>query len=172
LDGDEWVPPSLGQEIRAVAHPGNPVAGYWISRHNYFLGKPLRFGPQGQERLLRLFRKKLGGFVGMVHETVRVNGPVGTLKHGLEHEGTRTLGDYWIKLNLYTDLEAASMMQGGSKPSWLKTVFFPPGKWVLNYLFLGGFLDGWNGFLYHGLSCYYDWLKNFKARAVPGVVTQ
>ena len=166
VDADESVPPALGQEIQnTIASPG-ALDGYYLKRVNYFLGTPLRFGGQNNERVLRLFRKSRGTFHGIVHEEVSISGPVGNLKNVLIHKSTATLSDYYRKLHAYTDLESNRMVAEGRIPSVLKTVFFPPGKWLVNYIFRGGFLDGRSGFFYHGLSCYYGWLKNFKARAI------
>lgn len=163
IDADEIVSPELACEIKETIHSPDPLSGYYIPRSNYFLGRPLRFSGQ-RENVLRLFQKGNGKFVGAVHETVQLNGPVGALRHPLYHYGTRNLGDYFRKLNLYTDLEAKRFAEEKKIPSLFKALLFPPAKWVLNYLFYGGFLDGRSGFFYHVLTCYYDWVKNWKAR--------
>ena len=163
IDADEVVTPELALEIKKAVAESGPYEGYLIRRRNHFLGRPLRFGSQGRERILRLFRKKSGRFVGIVHEIVHIEGLVGTLKNTLEHYGTETLDDYYIKLKLYTDLEATRIISRKHSRSLLRAIFFPPARWVLDYIFLGGFLDGRIGLLYHGLSCYYGWLKNLKA---------
>lgn len=166
IDADEIVTPSLAAEIQEVIRRDNAHSAYWIKRLNYFLGHPLHFGRQGKDQVLRLFQKNRGRFVGIVHEVVQINGSIGNLQGVLEHYGTETLTEYRTKLNLYTDLEAARIISERRVPSFLKALCFPPAQWILNYLFLGGFLDGRSGFFYHGLSCYYGWLKNFKTRAL------
>ena len=166
IDADELVSESLQKEIlRAIANP-IPLVGYDIRRTNYFLGKPLQFGGQRREAVLRLFRKDGAKFSGIVHEKVCVQGPVGELGNVLEHKGTETLKDYFPKLKLYTDLEAKRMVAENRVPSLFRAIVHPPAKWGLNYVLLAGFLDGWHGSLYHALSCYYGWMKNFKARAI------
>lgn len=163
IDADEVVTPALMQEIKKVVAENGPYTGYLIRRRNHFLGRPLRFGNQRREKILRLFHKQGAKFVGIVHETVHIDGSIGTLENVLEHFGTETIDDYYVKLKLYIDLEVNQIIASGCPPSLAKAILFPPAKWTLEYVFLGGFLDGWIGLLYHGLSCYYGWLKNFKA---------
>lgn len=163
IDADEIVTSELANEIRQKVTSESPVCGYRIKRRNYFLRKPLKFAGQGNDYPLRLFRKAKGKFVGIIHETVSVDGPIGTLNGLLEHYGTETLTEYLGKLKLYTSLEAERMSTEGRTPSVPKAFILPILKWFRNYIFLGGFLDGRSGFLYHSLSCYYDWLKNVKA---------
>jgi glycosyltransferase involved in cell wall biosynthesis len=166
LDADETVSPELKQEIiSTVISPNNRCDGYYLKRRNYFLGKVLRFGGQGNEPVLRLFRKRYGKFQGIVHERVMIEGIVGELKNSLEHTSTQTLEEYYAKLRLYTDLDAQRMISDGKLPSVARFVLYPFAKWFVNYVLCGGFLDGRRGFLYHALSCYYGWLKNFKARS-------
>jgi len=163
IDADEIVTQELANEIRQKAISENPISGYRIKRQNYFLGKPLKFAGQGRDCPLRLFRKAKGKFFGMIHETVSVEGSIGTLNGLLEHYSTETLTEYLEKLKRYTNLEAERISAEGRVPSLPKALVFPILKWIRNYIFLGGFFDGKAGFFYHSLSCYYDWLKNIKA---------
>ncbi len=162
IDSDEVVSEDLKNEILSVISSPGSLDAYWVKRKNYFLGKPLRFGRQSKDRVLRLFRKKVGHFRGLVHEEVKISGKAGLLKNTLDHFGTRTLKEYYSKLKLYTDLEARRMIAEKRVPSYPKAVFYPIASWGFDYLIFGSFLDGWHGFLYHALSCYYGWLKNFK----------
>ena len=162
IDADEIVTKELAEEIKQAATPDNPHNAYQMKRINYFLGKRLRFGSQGSEWVLRIFRKKSAKFKGIIHETVQSEGKVGKLNHSLLHYSTETLKDYSKKLDLYVALEVRQMMETQNFPSLFKILFSPPAKWVKDYVLLGGLLDGQTGLLYHSLSCYYNWLKNFK----------
>jgi len=165
LDADEIVTPELSWEIRnIVSSTSHDYCGYWIPRVNYFLGKALRFGRPRADRLIRLFRRNRGTFKGMIHEVISIDGRTGTLSKPLIHFGTATLSDYFKKLKLYAQLEAERMILEKRTPGLPKAIFYPPIKWVLEYIFFGGFLDGGGGALYCALSCYYGWVKNFKAR--------
>ena len=162
IDADEVVSPQLALEIQTVLSSQSVHSAFRFHRQNRFLGKRLRFGRQGNEWITRLFRKEKGRFLGVVHEIVQINGSVGKLKGVLEHYGTESLEAYFSKLNLYIPLEVARMSDAHYKPSVIKAAFAPLIRWFVDYVLFGGFLDGRSGFLYHALSCYYGWLKNFR----------
>lgn len=164
IDADEVVTKELAAEIKSVVVRRDNCAGYFIPRRNRFLGQSLRFGRQGNERLLRLFRKQGAKFCGLVHETVQVDGTVFQLNNFIDHFGTEGLTQYQHKLKLYIDLEITKIISSGNVPSLFKSVFFPIARWIQNFILLGGFIDGRAGFLYHSLSCYYDWAKYLGAR--------
>lgn len=162
VDADEIVSAALASAICKTISSNPQASGYKVHRKNYFLGKPLQFGGQGKEYLLRVFRRDKGKFSGLVHEQVIVDGTIGVLDGILEHHGTATLPDYFRKFNLYIELEVNRMIQENRVPNYVTAFCRPPLKWVINYFFRAGFLDGWHGFLYHILSCWYDWTRNYK----------
>ncbi|OGW79510.1 MAG: hypothetical protein A3G33_06855 [Omnitrophica bacterium RIFCSPLOWO2_12_FULL_44_17] len=163
IDADEIVSPELSKEILEVINENRPDDGFTVLRQNIFLNRPLRFGGQGMERVLRLFRKSKGKFWGHVHETVHIDGPVGHLSGVLIHNSIPTLKEYYRKLVLYTDMESVSVVEENRVPNFIMALLGPPIKFVLNYVIKGGFLDNKEGFLYHALSCCYGWIRNFKA---------
>src|SRR5205823_11183918 len=77
IDADERVTPALAEEIRRLMRSNPPQAGFKVRRNFYFLGRRLRFGGVGSERVLRLFRRERGRFKPVrVHESVEVQGTV------------------------------------------------------------------------------------------------
>src|SRR5262249_55297623 len=87
LDADERVTESLAAEINALLG-GNPRRnGYHVYRANYFLGHRIRFGGWGRDKVLRLFRRDLGRYVGESdHAEVSIaSGKAGHLKARLDH---------------------------------------------------------------------------------------
>jgi glycosyltransferase involved in cell wall biosynthesis len=163
IDADEIISDALREEIKQTVSNTSADA-FRILRHNYFFGKRLKFGKQGKDHLLRLFRRQCGKFVGPIHEVVQVNGKQETLQNPMFHFGTDSLASFKSKWPQYMQLEAKRMNDEDRIPSLLKAALFPLGRWCYEYLFLGGILDGRSGLLYHALSCYYGWAKNFKAR--------
>ena len=62
LDADEEVEPALAEEIRTVLAANPSVAGFWIPRKNFFLGRWIRHGGFYPDPKLRLFRRGAGKF--------------------------------------------------------------------------------------------------------------
>jgi len=162
VDADEKVSLKLRLSIEKALRDGTGYDGFMVSRRNIIFGKSLRFAGQRSEKILRFFRKEKGRFDRPIHEKVLVRGSVGKLEGELIHESIQTLDAYFQKLNLYTDFEARLMLEQGVKASLLDYYFKPVLRFLYFYIFRLGFLDGYAGFLYHGLSSYYAFLKYAK----------
>ena len=151
MDADEELSPLLAREIKALEEPA-PYSGYRIPRLNYYFGRALYHGGQYPDLQLRLFRKDLGCFDSrLIHEAVRIPGPVGRLKGDLLHYTYETIQDYFNKFNRYTMLEAQSLAESGKRPSTASLAWAllarPWLKFIRRYFFKLGFLDGVPGLL-------------------------
>ena len=86
IDADERVTPELAGEIRArLADTASDFAGFRVPIRSEILGRPFRYSGTQQDLPLRLFRRDRGRWTGLVHETVEIDGPVGRMRHVLEH---------------------------------------------------------------------------------------
>ena len=156
VDADERVPAELAAEIRATlerAGDGGPDA-YSIPRINYFLGRRMRFGGWGSDRVVRLMRRRKVRWEGPVHEKPRGAGAVGALRNALIHHPYPTLSDYWDKMERYSRLKAAEDHRRGRVAGALRILFHP--KWVFGrmYVLRGGFLDGKHGLVLALMSAF------------------
>lgn len=160
LDADERPDPLLMDGIRkGMSRDSGPLDGYAIRRRNFHFGRELRWGGQGDDWPVRFFRKSKGKLVNSVHEKVVVQGRTGRLPGFLLHESTKSVGDYLKKFSLYTGLEAESLRQKGRRPSAWDWGIKPFLRFLYVYLFRLGFLDGFEGFLFHSLSSFYLVIK-------------
>lgn len=164
IDADERVSPQLRDSLCEASGRSTPFDGFHVKRTNLIFDKELRFGGQHREKILRFFRKGKGKFEQPIHERVVVQGKVGELAGKLFHDCTGTVENYMRKLNLYTDFEARWMAEKGVKPNGAQLWLFPPSRFIYNYFFRLGFLDGYEGFLYQSLSSAYYFLKYAKLR--------
>ena len=72
LDADEEVEPVLAEEIRTALSAKPSVAGFWIPRKNFFLGRWIKHGGYYPDPKLRLFRRGAGTFEErLVHEDMQ-----------------------------------------------------------------------------------------------------
>ncbi len=82
IDADERVTPGLAAEIRrSIADPANPYRGFRVPIRSVILGRPFAFSGTQHDLPLRLFRRDSGRWIGLVHETVELDGSVGTLQN-------------------------------------------------------------------------------------------
>jgi len=164
VDADETVSPELRDSLLAAVRNPTPYDAFTVRRRNYVFGKNLRFGGQGIERLIRLFRSGRALFEQPVHEKLIVRGPVGELSGELRHDSLASLREYREKLERYTDFEARWLFRRRVRSSWGRRWIAPVLRFIYFYFFRLGFLDGSTGFRYHFLSSVYYHLKYSKLR--------
>src|SRR5207237_7933337 len=110
LDADEQVEPALRAEIATVLSAREACDGYRIARRNVMWGRWIRHGRLYPDWQLRLFRRGRGRCVELeVHESVRVEGPVGRLAAPLLHASYRDLSDCLARFERYRTLAAAGL---------------------------------------------------------------
>ena len=140
LDSDEKLSNNLKPEIQKAIK--NIQYNYQIKRIDWFLGKKLRFGETSRFRSTRLVQKGTGQWQGKVHEQFISKLPVNTLKNPLIHQRQITISQFLDRLNTYSSIRASE-----EKFSLFKLLFYPPAKFIQNYLFRLGFLDGLPGLI-------------------------
>jgi glycosyltransferase involved in cell wall biosynthesis len=149
LDDDEILTPELQQEIQNLNLQNTDYQGFKIPRSLIFLGKLLRFSGEYKRLTLRLFNRKHGNWnAEYVHESVAVNGKIGTLKQQILHDSYRDLTDYFNKFNTYTSLGAQTLAERGKTASPFKIIVRFPTTFLKIYLLKGSCLDGYAGFLW------------------------
>ena len=164
LDADERIPEGLKVELRQRIEDPRALNGYYVPRDNYIFGRCLRFGGQGQDRQMRLFRPDKVRFKNVVHEEVQIDGSTGMLEHHLLHYTYDSLNDWFEKFIQYTDLEVRQMKERGVRYHWPQLFIKPWLRFLYTYVWKGGFLDGYQGLLFHSLSAFYAFVKYAKLR--------
>lgn len=149
VDTDEIVSPALAGEIKSIITTST-YSAYSLRRIDFFWGKKLLFGETGHLNLLRLARTNAGLWRRPVHEVWQVKPPLGELKTSLYHYPHPDLAGFITKINYYTDIEARYRRRYPTGPDpvdlqGLALLFIPAGKFMYNYFFKLGILDGLPG---------------------------
>lgn len=159
IDADERVSTELKDEIeREISALNNYYLGYFVKRDDYLFGKKLNYGETAKVTLLRLARKSAGKWVRNVHEVWEVRGRTKTLKNSLRHYPHQTLREFIKDINFQSDLHAEANYKEGKSSNLAKIVFWPGGKFLSNYLFKLGFLDGTPGFVMALMMSFHSFL--------------
>lgn len=158
LDADERVESALADAIRAaVAAPRHPA--YRVRRLNYVLGRRMRFGSWGQDRIVRLVDRRAAGFEERaVHGAVRA-ASIGHLPGRLHHHTLPDLASYLPRLAEYARRGAADAVDAGRRGSVLAALIRAEWRFVREYLLRLGFLDGGRGLLVAILAAHGTFLK-------------
>jgi glycosyltransferase involved in cell wall biosynthesis len=165
LDDDEILTPELQHEIQNLKLSTTDYQGFKIPRSLIFLGKLLRFSGEYKRLTLRLFNRKHGNWnAEYVHESVEVNGKIGTLKQQILHDSYRDLTDYFNKFNKYTSLGAKTLAERGKTASTFKIISRFPTTFLKIYLLKGSCLDGYAGFMWALLTAMTPVVKYAKLR--------
>ncbi len=162
IDPDERVTPALAAEIRGALSKNPQFVAVDIPFSVVFLGRTMRWGGLGQESHIRLFRRMKARFTGgALHESLVVDGPVSTFENKIVHEPYRDIPDYLSKLDRYTTLAAQKRFEEGRRFTVFHHLILPWEFFSRAFLKLG-FLDGYPGLVWAGLSSFHSWLKYVK----------
>jgi len=187
LDADEFITDGFCDEVdRAVRSDAH--VGYWLTFHNWFLGRFLRHGDSFAK--LALFRPDAGRYERIdedrwshldmeIHEHPVLEGSIGTIKSPIDHDDRRGLESYLGKHNDYSSWEARRYLALGAPGSaaWaaltdrqrakyrrIERWWFPLAYFVLSYVAKRGFMDGRAGWVFAKLKAQYYWHIQLKIR--------
>lgn len=149
LDADEELPPALQEEIKSLLASAQAFDGYRIWRKTFYLGKWIRhcgwYVP-----ILRLFKRGKGRFdLRYVHEDIILEGRLGELKNPMHHYSYTDIAQHVRKLDKFTSYDAKEFFRQGVRirPGNMLWYFGikPPLIFIRKFIFMGGFLDGFEG---------------------------
>lgn len=147
VDDDEFVGSELAQEIQETLK--NPhCAGYLVPRRDLIFHDLLLHGETGGTSLLRLAKKNAGKFIRPVHEFWQISGTIGTLKNPLYHLKDHFISEFMSRMNQYGSIDAQVLNTENKPFSYLRLLVYPKAKFIFNYFWRLGFLDGYLG-LFH-----------------------
>ncbi|MEX2529272.1 MAG: glycosyltransferase family 2 protein [Gemmatimonadota bacterium] len=167
IDADEEVSPELRRSIeRVLAGGGDPpgAAGYRVRMATWMHGAWLGTRGWYAEWKLRLFRREGARFVDrLVHEHVKLDGPVGRLDGPLLHLHDRGLSHELVRIDRYSTLGARDLYARGRGGGLRDSPFLRGGIHFLQRYFVhNGFLYGRAGLMEAALRGIYGFLKYAK----------
>lgn len=158
LDADEIVSQKLAEEIKDKIADTN-FNGFLIKREYFFLGRKITHGEVGQTWLLRLAKREKGGWRRAVHEEWNVKGSVGRLQNPILHYPNKTISGFLSDINRYSEIHAFENIKEKKHFNFLFVIFYPFGKFFLNYFLKLGFLDGSAGFVIAVMMSFHSFLS-------------
>ncbi len=158
LDADERLTPDLASEIKNELDKKNDeINGYYMPRKNWYLGRYLMKGGVYPDYQLRLYKRgKVHFALKDVHEQAIVEGETGYLHKAINHISDPVFKRYLLRFNRYTDRMADEFKDAhlGKNPLiFLQHVLIKPiYTFFMTYIRHKGFMDGWQGFVFHFYS--------------------
>lgn len=165
LDADEAVSETLKRSILEIKEQPLQNAVYSMNRLTNYCGKWIKHCGWYPDRKIRIFEKTKANWVGeKIHETLEFyNTPnVIHLKGDLLHYSYYSIQDHILQANKFTDLTAQESFEKGKKNSMCGIYFKTIWKFIRDYYFKLGFLDGYYGFIVCKISSFATFMKYSK----------
>lgn len=154
IDADERVTPELAQEIQlllrqdSVADAEMLLPGYRVARLSNFCGRWIRHSGWWPDYVVRLVRRGSARFTdSLVHESLKVDGSVGTLKGHFLHYPYSDMEALLAKVNQYSTAGAQMMYAKGRTTGIPGIIGHSVWTFIRIYVMRRGFLDGREGFI-------------------------
>jgi glycosyltransferase involved in cell wall biosynthesis len=163
FDLDEIITPSLETEIKNIVSNAKGKIAFFVKRNFFFMNKHIHFGGWQNDKAIRIFNKKFCEYNGnLVHESIKARGKIGLLQNKVNHYSYKDFDNYNNKLNLYSKLQSANLYHKKLKPTFYHFLFRPLYRFLWQYLFRLGVLDGKEGFILayiHSFSVFKRYLQ-------------
>ena len=184
LDADEVIPRSLSEELTRIACDPSSADCWYVNRRFYFLGRWIKHGGWYPSWHLRFFRRGEAVYEQRnIDEHMIPHGTVGYLENDLSHEDMNGLERWIDKHNTYSSFHAKEIFsknRSGFTGNLLSThpverkralkIFFyrlpfrPLLRFFVMYVIQGGFLDGYQGFIFCALRAIQEFHINIKLK--------
>ncbi len=143
LDADERPDAALCVSIRQALSENEQPAAYACNFRHRIMGRWLQHGEAWPDTHIRLYDRRQAHWNALpIHEHVEVEGNIRKLRGCIEHCTADSVADIIAKVNHYTDLQAAQMISANMSAGLFALLLRPLWRFVRNYVFRLGFLDG------------------------------
>lgn len=166
IDADESISPELEESIIKVKNNWK-ADGYYFNRLTNYCGKWIRHCGWYPDKKLRLFDKSKGSWVGTdPHDRFEIdkNSTTIYLKGDLLHFSYYSIYQHIAQTNKFSEIGAIEDFKNGRSISFLGLILKPLWKFIRDFIFKAGFLDGYYGFVICKISANATFLKCLKIR--------
>jgi glycosyltransferase involved in cell wall biosynthesis len=166
LDADEALDDELARSIAEVKRTGT-ADGYSMNRLTNYCGTWIRHGGWYPDVKLRLWDGRKGHWGGTnPHDRYEMQPGARTshLPGDLLHYSYHSISDHIKQVDYFTTIAAKAMYQQGRRAGLLKLLLSPVVKFIGDYIFRLGFLDGHHGLVIARVSAHVTFLKYAKLR--------
>ena len=166
LDADEALSDELKSSILHVKENWSHD-GFYFARMTNYCGKWIRHTSWYPSRKLRLWDSRKGSWGGInPHDRFRLYRGASSLflKGDILHYSYYTISGHLEQINQFSTTLAYSYYEQGRRDSFLNIVFRPFWRFLKDFIFLRGFMDGYYGFVVSVNSAHEVFLKYVKLR--------
>jgi glycosyltransferase involved in cell wall biosynthesis len=159
IDADERISPPLQNEIIQSVENADNINGLYFKRIDFMWGKWLKHGEISAFRALRMVRRNSGKWVRRVHPHFNLDGNTSTFKNTIEHYPHPTVAAFLNSIDRWSSWHALANQEEGKNANLFKILKYPPLKFLYNYIWRKGFLDGMQGFVFAMFMSFHSYLS-------------
>jgi len=166
LDADESLSEKLQKSILKVKENWQGD-GYKMNRMTNYCGKWIKHCGWYPDTKLRLWDSRKGKWEGVnPHDKyiMEKQTKIIYLEGNIFHYSYYSILDHLKQTDKFTDISAKELLLKGKKPNYLKLIFSPIIKFLRDYFFNLGFLDGYYGLIICKISANATYLKYNKLK--------
>lgn len=169
IDADEALSPTLARSIQSIKNQPIENQVFSMNRKMNYCGQWILHGGWYPDTKIRIFDRREVSWTGnKVHETLRI--PKGTkvthLEGDLLHYSFYTPEEHRRQVEHFARLSAEEMVETGQKATSLQALLHSGWKFLRDYLFKAGFLDGKKGLTISKTNAHGVWVKYQQAIAI------
>jgi glycosyltransferase involved in cell wall biosynthesis len=159
IDADEVISDKLSDSIREIKDKDFKDGFYSVRRLNNYCGKWIKHGSWYPDIKVRIFNREVSQWEGEIHEKlfIPMHFKPKKLNGHLLHFSFYTISEHLNQINKFTELSAIRYYESGKKPNLFNTILNSKLKFIRDYFFKLGFLDGKMGFV----VCYFNAHSSF-----------
>lgn len=162
IDADEALSDELRKSVLDLKHRGlDRGTVYSVQRLNNYCGHWIHHSGWYPDEKVRLWPRGVAEWDGVVHEELRYASAVTSrrLEGALLHYTYYSVADHADRQLRYAKLAARKAYEAGRHTSRFGVWLRPGWTFIRNYLFKGGFRDGYAGYCVCRMAAYYTYLK-------------
>lgn len=166
LDADEALSEDLVESIKNVKKYWKHD-GYSMNRMTNYCSKWIKHSGWYPDIKLRVYDRRKGKWIGRkIHERFALieGSTKGHLEGDIFHYSFNSITQHVSQANKFTDITARAAFELGKKSGFIKIFFSPILKFIRDYFFNFGFLDGYYGFVICQISANATFLKYVKLK--------
>jgi len=150
LDADEALSDTLKASVLAIKRSESLYDAYSFNRLTNYCGKWIKHSSWYPDKKLRLWKKNIGSWGGRnPHDIFQVSREtkVKHLKGDLLHYSYYTIEEHVQQMDKFSTISANAYLEKGKKANLLLLIVNPSWRFIRDYFFKLGILDGFYGLI-------------------------
>lgn len=166
IDADEALSEELRKSILFLKESDNCNIIGNVNRLNNYCGKWIYHSGWYPDKKNRLFNRNNAKWTGEIHETLSFskNSNHIHLKGDLHHYSYYSIGEHILQANKFSTLSACEDFKKGKRASFISMYVKSLWKFIRDFIFNLGFLDGYYGYVICRVSAFTTFLKYAKLK--------